>query len=100
MSWEKEEAKSRHVDFQCVRSRSVNSLIDANDGKIEEFKKERENVCFFVCLDLSSGNALLFPFLEAAQNQIIPPPPSPRELFPALVPLSSSGLPGDTSYTD
>ncbi|CAF4124058.1 unnamed protein product, partial [Rotaria magnacalcarata] len=26
MSWEKEEAKSRHVDFQCVRSRSVNSL--------------------------------------------------------------------------
>jgi BTB/POZ domain-containing protein 10 len=33
MSWEKEEAKSRHVDFQCVRSRSVNSLIDANDGK-------------------------------------------------------------------
>jgi hypothetical protein len=33
MSWEKEEAKSRHVDFQCVRSRSVNSLIDPNDGK-------------------------------------------------------------------
>lgn len=33
MSWEKEEAKSRHVDFQCVRSRSVNSLLDANDGK-------------------------------------------------------------------
>jgi BTB/POZ domain-containing protein 10 len=33
MSWEKEEAKSRHVDFQCVRSRSVNSLFDTNDGK-------------------------------------------------------------------
>ena len=33
MSWEKEEAKSRHVDFQCVRSRSVNSLFDATDGK-------------------------------------------------------------------
>jgi BTB/POZ domain-containing protein 10 len=33
MSWEKEEAKSRHVDFQCVRSRSVNSLFDSNDGK-------------------------------------------------------------------
>ena len=23
MSWEKEEAKSRHVDFQCVKSKSV-----------------------------------------------------------------------------
>jgi len=37
MSWEKEEAKSRHVDFQCVRSRSVNSLIDANEGKFTSF---------------------------------------------------------------
>lgn len=26
MSWEKEEAKSRHVDFQCVRSRSIPNL--------------------------------------------------------------------------
>ncbi|CAF1304224.1 unnamed protein product [Adineta ricciae] len=81
LSWEKEEAKSRHVDFQCVRSRSVNSLIDAND-------------------DQNSGNALLFQFVEPTQNQIIPPPPSPRELFPALGPFSSSGLPGDTSFTD
>ena len=36
MSWEKEEAKSRHVDFQCVRSRSVNSLFDSNDGNDEQ----------------------------------------------------------------
>lgn len=28
MSWEKQEAKSRHVDFQCVRTRSVTSLVD------------------------------------------------------------------------
>jgi BTB/POZ domain-containing protein 10 len=82
MSWEKEEAKSRHVDFQCVRSRSVNSLFDSNDD------------------NNNSNNALLLPFLEAAQNQIIPPPPSPRELFPALPSYSSSGLLGDTSYTD
>lgn len=27
LSWEKEEGKSRHVDFQCVRSRSVPNLI-------------------------------------------------------------------------
>jgi hypothetical protein len=38
--------------------------------------------------------------LETAQNQIIPPPPSPRELFPALAPLSLSGLPADPSFTD
>ncbi|KAA0711745.1 BTB/POZ domain-containing protein KCTD20 [Triplophysa tibetana] len=29
LSWEKEEGKSRHVDFQCVRSRSVPNLIAA-----------------------------------------------------------------------
>ncbi|CAF3509317.1 unnamed protein product [Rotaria sp. Silwood1] len=74
MSWEKEEAKSRHVDFQCVRSRSVNSLFDSNDD--------------------NSNNGLLLPFLEAAQHQMIPPPPSPRELFPALPPFSSSGITG------
>ncbi|XP_045080042.1 BTB/POZ domain-containing protein KCTD20-like [Coregonus clupeaformis] len=27
LSWEKEEGKSRHVDFQCVRSKSVPNLI-------------------------------------------------------------------------
>ncbi|XP_071520999.1 BTB/POZ domain-containing protein KCTD20 isoform X2 [Panulirus ornatus] len=29
MSWEKEEAKSRHVDFQCVKSKSVTDLAEA-----------------------------------------------------------------------
>lgn len=28
MSWEKEEAKSRHVDFQCVKSKSITNLAD------------------------------------------------------------------------
>ncbi|XP_078402989.1 BTB/POZ domain-containing protein 10-like isoform X4 [Cetorhinus maximus] len=31
MSWEKEEGKSRHVDFQCVRSRSVTNLATPAD---------------------------------------------------------------------
>lgn len=30
MSWEKEEAKSRHVDFQCVKSKSVTNLAEAH----------------------------------------------------------------------
>lgn len=29
MSWEKEEAKSRHVDFQCFKSKSVTNLSEA-----------------------------------------------------------------------
>ena len=29
MSWEKEEGKSRHVDFQCVKSKSITNLAAA-----------------------------------------------------------------------
>jgi len=43
MSWEKEEAKSRHVDFQCVRSKSITNLsvdgiesIEANPNPITD----------------------------------------------------------------
>lgn len=36
MSWEKEEAKSRHVDFQCFKSKSVTNLAEATaDPAIE-----------------------------------------------------------------
>uniref|UniRef100_A0A8D2JDQ4 Potassium channel tetramerization domain containing 20 n=2 Tax=Varanus komodoensis TaxID=61221 RepID=A0A8D2JDQ4_VARKO len=31
MSWEKEEGKSRHVDFQCVRSKSLTNLVVSED---------------------------------------------------------------------
>lgn len=35
MSWEKEEAKSRHVDFQCVKSKSITNLPEAvGDGVV------------------------------------------------------------------
>ncbi|XP_014678146.1 PREDICTED: BTB/POZ domain-containing protein 10-like [Priapulus caudatus] len=30
MSWEKEENKSRHVDFQCVKSKSITNLAEAS----------------------------------------------------------------------
>ncbi|XP_041701029.1 BTB/POZ domain-containing protein KCTD20 isoform X1 [Coregonus clupeaformis] len=32
LSWEKEEGKSRHVDFQCVRSKSVPNLAVPGEG--------------------------------------------------------------------
>ncbi|CAF0736626.1 unnamed protein product [Didymodactylos carnosus] len=73
MSWEKEEAKSRHVDFQCVRSRSVNSLIDDSN---ENDRREDGGIGPFN----STGSALIPPFVSDPINI---PPPSPRELFPS-----------------
>ncbi|XP_041084275.1 BTB/POZ domain-containing protein KCTD20-like isoform X2 [Polyodon spathula] len=32
LSWEKEEGKSRHVDFQCVRSKSLPSMVGGGEG--------------------------------------------------------------------
>lgn len=36
MSWEKEEGKSRHVDFQCVRSKSLTNLVAAGEDVLED----------------------------------------------------------------
>lgn len=37
MSWEKEEGKSRHVDFQCVRSKSLtNLMVDEDTAEDQE----------------------------------------------------------------
>ncbi|XP_065451088.1 BTB/POZ domain-containing protein KCTD20 isoform X2 [Chrysemys picta bellii] len=36
MSWEKEEGKSRHVDFQCVRSKSLTNLMAVGEDVSED----------------------------------------------------------------
>ncbi|KAJ6659921.1 hypothetical protein lerEdw1_018377 [Lerista edwardsae] len=36
MSWEKEEGKSRHVDFQCVRSKSLTNLVVVGEDVTED----------------------------------------------------------------
>jgi hypothetical protein len=36
MSWEKE--KSRHVDFQCVRSKSITNLLEAAADVVQDFQ--------------------------------------------------------------
>lgn len=36
MSWEKEEGKSRHVDFQCVRSKSLTNLVMVGEDVAED----------------------------------------------------------------
>ncbi|XP_026756091.1 BTB/POZ domain-containing protein 10 [Galleria mellonella] len=41
MSWEKEEAKSRHVDFQCFKSKSVTNLAEATADPVIELEPNR-----------------------------------------------------------
>ncbi|XP_070539140.1 BTB/POZ domain-containing protein 10-like [Ptychodera flava] len=50
MSWEKEENKSRHVDFQCVRSKSITNLASAADGDIQivQVPPEQEGVALSI----------------------------------------------------
>ncbi|KFM57200.1 BTB/POZ domain-containing protein 10, partial [Stegodyphus mimosarum] len=69
MSWEKEEAKSRHVDFQCVRSKSITNL--AADG-IEASAPASAAV---------DGAGV---DIEYDEHIILPPHPSPREPYPEV----------------
>ncbi|XP_050544281.1 BTB/POZ domain-containing protein 10 [Daktulosphaira vitifoliae] len=50
MSWEKEEAKSRHVDFQCLKSKSVTNLAEATADPVLELDA-RGNPMGAVALD-------------------------------------------------
>ncbi|KAL8573571.1 BTB/POZ domain-containing protein 10 [Nucella lapillus] len=68
MSWEKEEAKSRHVDFQCVRSKSITNL--STTGSEAGLHTDHPQ-----------------PIVEQAQDgtiNVIPPQPSPSEPYPEV----------------
>ncbi|XP_041352659.1 BTB/POZ domain-containing protein 10-like [Gigantopelta aegis] len=61
MSWEKEEAKSRHVDFQCVKSKSITNLAAAaNDAHDQSIVQQDQD----------------------GTINIVPPQPSPSEPYP------------------
>ncbi|BFZ09983.1 hypothetical protein BsWGS_13022 [Bradybaena similaris] len=65
MSWEKEENKSRHVDFQCVKSKSITNLAAAADEAALHHHDQG--------------------IVQQAQDgtiNVIPPQPSPSELYP------------------
>lgn len=66
LSWEKEEAKSRHVDFQCVRSKSITNLTDGIEG-----------MTITNSIEGAVGGA-------AYEENYMPPHPSPRELYPEV----------------
>ncbi|XP_070191023.1 BTB/POZ domain-containing protein KCTD20-like isoform X2 [Littorina saxatilis] len=70
MSWEKEEAKSRHVDFQCVRSKSITNLSTTGSEAGAAPHNEHPQ-----------------PVIEQAQDgtiNVIPPQPSPSEPYPEV----------------
>jgi BTB/POZ domain-containing protein 10 len=74
MSWEKEEAKSRHVDFQCVRSKSITNLSVDGVESIESNNADVNN--------------------EAANGAIggILPPPSPATPGPLMMPSHNDSV--------
>lgn len=61
MSWEKEEAKSRHVDFQCVKSKSITNLAAAADASHDQGIVQQD---------------------QDGTINVIPPQPSPSEPYP------------------
>ncbi|KAG8201165.1 hypothetical protein JTE90_028824 [Oedothorax gibbosus] len=78
MSWEKEEAKSRHVDFQCVKSKSITNLAAAAaDGALDAAAPA--NITPGTVEGAVGGH------LEE-EGVVIPPHPSPRELYPDQLP--------------
>lgn len=70
MSWEKEEAKSRHVDFQCVKSKSTTNLAADAEMPIEV------NVGVNIIQQQDNDDII-----------VIPPLPSPSEPFPPALQL-------------
>lgn len=73
MSWEKEEAKSRHVDFQCVKSKSITNLAAAAaDGAMEPVVAQ------------ASEGAIGGLDEEGAVGMALLPQPSPNEPYPEI----------------
>ncbi|XP_022293116.2 BTB/POZ domain-containing protein 10-like [Crassostrea virginica] len=65
MSWEKEEAKSRHVDFQCVKSKSLSNLSAVDDPP-------------------APPDQGIVQQQQDGSIHVIPPQPSPSEPFPQV----------------
>lgn len=66
MSWEKEEARSRHVDFQCVKSKSITNLAAAAADTLQDQGLVQQQ------------------HLQDGSINVIPPQPSPSEPYPGV----------------
>ena len=74
MSWEKEENRSRHVDFQCVKSKSITNLLEA------------------AAADGSEQGATAA-VVQQADHGVVPPPPAAPNVLPPE-PAESEAYPG------
>ena len=81
MSWEKEEAKSRHVDFQCVKSKSITNLLEAAGADPVDGNPAAQAQAAVV-----DGAVANPPPLPPPLNVVVPPEPSPSEPYPDLPP--------------
>ncbi len=73
MSWEKEEARSRHVDFQCVKSKSITNLLEAAAAADEP--AQQPNPPVQLQQQQQPGGAAA---------DIVPPQPSQSEPYPDM----------------
>lgn len=91
MSWEKEENKSRHVDFQCVKSKSITNLAAAAAESTETFGLDPPppHAVQAGAQAVAGGqgdhhNHQPVVVNLANNGEIIPPHPSPSELYPEI----------------
>lgn len=81
MSWEKEEARSRHVDFQCVKSKSITNLLEAASAE-PDGAPPRAVVQNTQNNDNGAG-AMAAPPVDGAAANAMPPQPAQSEPYPA-----------------
>ncbi|VVC40484.1 Hypothetical protein CINCED_3A006829 [Cinara cedri] len=77
MSWEKEEAKSRHVDFQCLKSKSVTNLAEATADPVLELDAAANPLSCFISMDqnIQYQDIYRFPGFERDDGAVASPPP-------------------------
>ncbi|KAK2187877.1 hypothetical protein NP493_152g04025 [Ridgeia piscesae] len=89
MSWEKEEARSRHVDFQCVKSKSITNLLEAASAE-PDGAAPRAATQNAQNNDNGAAAAAAPPGGVAAANAM-PPQPAQSEPYPAAELLPEPG---------
>lgn len=79
MSWEKEEAKSRHVDFQCVKSKSVTNLAEATADPAFELDSRGNPIVAPIADPPASVN---FPNVENEEVEVVGVPNENEVIVP------------------
>ncbi|CAH1798818.1 unnamed protein product [Owenia fusiformis] len=87
MSWEKEENRSRHVDFQCVPSKSFTNLVEAAnvDPLAPVPLQDIDNINQIQVVHAGAAAAPPLPApIPVDPVNVVPPPPTQSEAYPGL----------------